>query len=55
MDTFRGVRFVDRGHLPRVGGWTDQSATFIDAMSQIEADERKMAEDRRSHPFHRNE
>lgn len=48
LDAIKATRLAAKGLLPRSGGWLDQSATFIDAMQLIQADEARLTADKRS-------
>lgn len=37
----RAVGMADRGLMPAAGGWADQSATFVDALNLVRAEQRK--------------
>lgn len=49
LDIVRSVPFLECGVLPCAGGWTDQSATWVDAVgivrSEIDAYRRKAAKE----------
>jgi len=45
LDYVRAYIFFQNGYLPHAGGWTDQSAKFIDAVEIIENEISKIREE----------